>query len=159
MAIKKLHRVLMFLVLSLMLALPGYSAGSSVTQAVANIADVSGSPNFRTLTFSFTADDSDGSVPATASSATNTTYIQGWFIIAVITDPGATAPTDDYDITLTYSGLDLMGGNLANRDTANTEIAYPASNAPVLGAITFTLTNNLVNSAVGDVIVIFAKQP
>lgn len=46
------------------------------------------------------------------------------FLLKVVTDPGAAAPTDDYDITLMQDGVDMAGGILANRDTANTEIAY-----------------------------------
>jgi hypothetical protein len=44
-------------------------------------------------------------------------------IVELITNPGATAPTDNYDITLVsaLSGHDLLEGNGADRDTANTE--------------------------------------
>jgi len=44
-------------------------------------------------------------------------------IIELVTNPGATAPTDNYDITLvsSLSGHDLLEGNGADRDTANTE--------------------------------------
>lgn len=46
--------------------------------------------------------------------------------IAVTTNPGSTAPTDNYDITLTdEDGLDVLNGKAANRDTANTERVDP----------------------------------
>jgi hypothetical protein len=115
------------------------------------------------LTFTWTADSSDGSVPATAST--------GFFpnpdrssevgcVYLVETDPGSTAPTDDYDITLTTatSGVDIMGSEALNRDTANSEQASPkVGNAfscrPIYEAITLNITNNSVNSATGVVYV------
>lgn len=44
-------------------------------------------------------------------------------IVRVTTDPdGTAAPTDNYDVTLVdANGFDLAGGQLADRDTANTE--------------------------------------
>lgn len=115
------------------------------------------------LTYTFTADASDGSVPATSST--------GFFpnpdrkskvgcVAAVVTNPGATAPTDNYDITLTeeITGVDIMGDELA--DLSNTATAQ---NAPKIGnayacrvvydALTMNLTNNSVNSATGVVYV------
>ncbi len=81
------------------------------------------------------------------------------FIMQVITDPGSTAPTDNYDIALLDSdSVDVMGGELANRDTANTEQGSPLiGNAYgpryISGKLTLTITNNSVNSAVGEVII------
>ena len=43
----------------------------------------------------------------------------------VVTDPGAAAPTADYDVTLTdEDGMDVMGGELADRHTTATEQAW-----------------------------------
>lgn len=43
-------------------------------------------------------------------------------ILRVVYNPGATAPTDDYDVVLNDAdGVDLLNGTGANRDTANTE--------------------------------------
>lgn len=86
------------------------------------------------------------------------------YVIMVITDPGATAPTDNYDITILsteMSGgtIDIMGGELANRDTADTEQAVPKIGSTVYGTrfvrgkITLTISNNSVNSAAGVVLV------
>lgn len=95
-------------------------------------------------TYRLTADASDGSWPATASDP-----IDGW-IIRVETNPGATAPTALYDLTLVDTdGLDVMGGVLANRSATLTE--HVLSPQPyVRGAVTITGTNNAVNSAVVD---------
>lgn len=46
------------------------------------------------------------------------------FLLKAVTDPGAAAPTDNYDITLIQNGVDMAGGILADRDTANNEIVY-----------------------------------
>ncbi len=51
--------------------------------------------------------------------------INGW-ILLVETDPGSTAPTPDYDITIKNdNGYDLMGGALTNRHTTATERTRP----------------------------------
>lgn len=47
-----------------------------------------------------------------------------------VTNPGSTAPTDDYDITvLDDDGIDIANGGLADRDTSNTEHFIPGGNA------------------------------
>lgn len=79
------------------------------------------------------------------------------------TDPGATAPTDNYDITLIDAdGVDRLQGVGANRDTATTETAPvvysgstihpPVSLADVL---TLKIAGNAVNSATGRVTMIY----
>lgn len=74
-------------------------------------------------------------------------------VIGLTTDPGSTAPTDDYDITITDSaGHDVLLGAGANRDTANTESVAEASLGAVAGS---QLTLNITNagtSKVGEVI-------
>jgi hypothetical protein len=88
-----------------------------------------------------------------ATDATYTDYVLRWPIngklIYVLTDPGATAPTDNYDITLkNQNTLDVMGGNLANRDTANTEYATPPeAECPVDGHLTLGMSGNTTSSA------------
>jgi hypothetical protein len=63
-------------------------------------------------------------------------------VLALVTDPGATAPTDNYDLTFPdVEGYDVMQGAGANRDTANTETAVPTTRSPVFGKVTFTLAN------------------
>lgn len=134
--------------LCLFFTAPVMAAGSSVTQVWA-------SP---TLTFTWTADDGDGSVPATASELSFKANV-----CVVVTNPGATAPTDDYDITLTDEhGIDVMGGQLANRDTTTSESALPKIGSvygcrPISGTITLNITNNSVNSATGVVEVFILK--
>jgi hypothetical protein len=84
------------------------------------------------------------------------------FLFTVITDPdGVTAPTDQYDITLTDSrGLDVMGGALANRSNTTTEMTYPILNSnytsiPVKDQLTLNITNNSVNSAIVTIVIYY----
>jgi hypothetical protein len=103
-----------------------------------------------TMVVTATADATDGSFPATTLRP-----IHGLFYYCV-NDPGATAPTDDWDYTLTdAAGRDLLGTGGTDEDEAVTGINYandgtnniftglPINEAPVL-----TITGNSVNSAV-----------
>ena len=75
-------------------------------------------------------------------------------VVAVKTNPGSPAPADNYDLDLLVDGYDIMGGALANRDTANTEWALPLLGAsawePILRADTVTVSysGNTVANAV-----------
>jgi hypothetical protein len=72
--------------------------------------------------------------------------MDGW-LMKVVTNPGATAPTDDYDITLIDDlGVDAAASLLLNRDTTNTEMVTTfVSGAPtplfLAGTHTFTVAN------------------
>ncbi len=126
---------------------PAAMAAESVVQTWASL-----SSNTSLLTFTWTS-AANGSLTATASARS----IDGW-VILVVTNPGATAPTDDYDITLTDAdGVDVMGGQLADRDQTNSEHAVPQLQSGVFGeryvsgTLTLNLSNNSVNSATGVV--------
>lgn len=119
------------------------------------------------VVFSWTGASNDGDVTPTACTGAINAYIK-----KVVTDPGdGVPPTDNYDITLTDSnGLDVMGGKLANRDTANTEVAYPydtvstsypAEGTYVAGTITLNIddASQAVNSATGTVTIYCDKRP
>lgn len=63
-------------------------------------------------------------------------------VLALFTDPGATAPTDNYDITIPDTeGYDVMQGAGANRDTANNETAVPTAKSVAFGKLTLTIAN------------------
>lgn len=110
------------------------------------------------LTFTCTADSSGGSYPSTAT----TVPIYG-YVFLVVTNPGSTAPTDNYDIVLNDAdGIDVMGGMLANRDTSTSEQAVPKIDSTnsiygpryVGSTLTLVITNNSVNSA-GTVVSVY----
>ena len=72
---------------------------------------------------------------------TETVFMEG-AIVRVVTNPGATAPTDDYDITLIDAdGLDLAQSSLLNRDTANSEQWIPTTPVFHVPSFTFTVAN------------------
>ena len=108
-------------------------------------------------TLSWVADAAAATVPSTES----TWDFAGLEVQKVVTDPGSTAPTDNYDIVLNDSdSLDVMGGTLANRSTSASQQTRPLLggagdywNSPVRGKLTMVLTGNAVNSATGTVIV------
>lgn len=97
-------------------------AGSSMTFTYDDGNDRIGrSCRIRKVIADWTSDDTTGAVSGT------TEKIVGRLIRAV-TDPGATAPDDNYDIAITdEEGVDVLGAcqsTLANRDTANSEQVY-----------------------------------
>ena len=120
----------------------------TVTQAVTTVGD-----HVKVVTLTCTADSSDGSYPATTLTGIPSNG-KGGRLLQIITDPsGDTAPQDNYDITVTSGGADLLLGVGANRDTANTEVAVINSNGAhsvYAGKDTLVLniTNNNVNSAI-----------
>lgn len=82
-------------------------------------------------------------------------------ILRITTNPGATAPTNLYDVTiLDEDSVDVALGTLANRATATTETVYPtvAGSAgnntdvqmPVAGKLTLTISA-AGNSKIGRV--------
>jgi len=143
----------MLMVLFLLLPVTLYAAGSSNTVTEGWVDGMEG--GVYVITFTWVADDSDGSVPSAETSGP----LNG-MILKVVTDPGATAPTDGYAVTLTASeGADVMGGALGDLDTANTEQWFPqaGTDAPrpvyVAGTLTMALTGNSVNDALGTLTV------
>lgn len=98
------------------------------------------------------ADDNDGSVPDTVCNDINT---HGRYCILGVTDPGTTAPTASYDITIVDEhGCDIFGGELNDRSASASEQTTPLIGSSyegriITGALTFKLANNSVNSAIG----------
>ncbi len=109
---------------------------------------------------------------ASAGTASGTTRkINGWLIKGV-TNPGATAPTDNYDIDITdEESADVLvncvaAGRLHDRDTSNTEVAYflvenvdasalaSSAHPVVCDALTVSITN-AGNSKVGRLILYY----
>jgi hypothetical protein len=116
------------------------------------------------LKFAWTADESDGSFTSVSTDDTDVTphttitdLIKGLDIAYATTNPGATAPTANYDITVTDGdGEDIFGGNLGNRSATATEsavckIGSSSAVRAIHSALTLNITNNSVNSATGTV--------
>jgi hypothetical protein len=96
--------------------------------------------------------------------ATELTHKINGYLLALETNPGSTAPTDNYDITLIdEEGLDVLQGAGTDRDTTNTEMAAIALDSyfhpPVTRdqSLTLTITGNTVDSATVRIIIYYEK--
>ena len=103
-----------------------------------------------------TADASDGTFPATVIPAF------AGRLLALRTNPGATAPTANYDITLPDGDtVDRLQGVGANRHTSNSEevsVVYSGTAihpACCYETLTLTLAGNSVNSAISVVTLVY----
>ena len=132
-----MKKTVLALLLALLAPVLAHAAGTVVLTSTDSVIGQS----VKIYTYTLTADAADGTFPATASDP-----IDGW-IIRVETNPGATAPTALWDLTLVSDGLDVMNGVLANRSASATEHVL-APQPYVRGPVTITATNNAVNSAV-----------
>lgn len=97
-------------------------AGSSMTFTYDQGVDGLGQRGrYQKVTVDWTSDASDGTCTGTSKKIVGR-------LVKAITDPSATAPTDNYDIQITdEQSNDVLGGvqsTLGNRDTANTEEVY-----------------------------------
>jgi hypothetical protein len=100
------------------------------------------SDTIRTLSIAWTSDASGDYSESVRLNGT---------ILGVATNPGATAPTDNWDMVLnSAAGVDLFMGGGANRDTATSEYFCPVCTAsdattkmPVVaaGLCTFVVSN------------------
>jgi hypothetical protein len=104
----------------------------------------------KSVTWSWTSDASGD------ANGTATKSISGE-VIRFVTNPGATAPSDNYDVVVNDAdGVDIAAGCLANRDTANSEQAVPivettvGSNTYGTRAAAFDGALSLVVSNAGD---------
>ena len=137
-------------------AIRNAEAAGTVTQSLEVLPNIWG-PKAYVLTLSWTADAAAATVPDTSTTDDITNQIKGLFLYMVVTNPGAVAPTDNYDITIEDTdGIDIMGGALQNRDQTNTEQAMPFVGAsyaprPIGGTLTLKISGNSVNSATGTV--------
>jgi hypothetical protein len=112
------------------------------------------------IEISWVADAADGSVPALTvnySPLFISGLSQGWYIIMVKTDPGATAPTADYDITGVDSYGDIFKDRLLDRSATDTETVENIL-IPIYEDFDITIANNSVNSATGKILIIFANN-
>jgi hypothetical protein len=76
----------------------------------------------------------------------------------VITNPGSPAPTDNYDITVLNSdGIDMAGGQLVDRDTANSEDVKLATVRCSYDTVTVTISNNSEALAAGTIRLFFGR--
>jgi hypothetical protein len=80
----------------------------------------------------------------------------------IVVDPGATAPTAAYDVTIVdEDGVDVLGGAGANLQTATTEEkACPLGTyflRTLANVLTLKIANNSQNGAVGKIVLYVRK--
>jgi len=115
------------------------------------------------FTYTCTADASGATFFTKATSEPIDGYVYEVIVNPGGTDASGVTPTALYDITLTDSdGIDIMGGQLANRSATESESAVPKNDGvrcdrKVNGVLTINITNNNVNSAVTVVKVRFYR--
>lgn len=97
-------------------------------------------------------DDAAGTASGTTTETFSGLVHGAWF------NPGSTAPTDDYDVTITTSkGYDVLGGNGANRDTANTEYVQASPYPLAISNETFALAVSNAGNAKSTVITLLVE--
>jgi len=102
------------------------------------------SGSVKLIKFAWTSDDSAGTVTGTTTKSYNGKLI--WFV----TDPGSTAPTDNYDIAINDgNSIDVLAGAGADRDTANTEYGAEASLGAVVNSTLSIAISNAGNAKTG----------
>ena len=151
----------LILIIAIVLLLAGGQGGIAAAEGTVVVTSELAPGGLTKVIFSFVANAASAATIPAASSSTKwpRSGSNVGCITFVETNPGSPAPTDDYDITLVDQyGLDVMGGELADRDTADTEQAAPKVDGTFMcrtlaAAFTLNVTGNSVNSAVGTVIV------
>ena len=116
--------------------------------------------HIRYLKMACVANSSDGAF----ADYTVTTELPGGRMIKLVTDPGATAPAANYDLTLKDArGIDILQTLGANRHTSNTEethIVYASTyNNPIFSqddVFKLTMSGSTNNSAIFDVYLFYA---
>ena len=116
--------------------------------------------NVRVVRVTWTADASDFSVPSLVLPNL------GGKLLALETNPGATAPTASYDIAVTdQQGHDVLQGVGANRSATATEkvaVVYSGTAIhPPVGqgdTLTMAITGNSVASATGVAVLYYERE-
>ena len=153
----------LFLALLLIFILASSALAAGTVTITSTTISVQAQPTRKVITLSWQCEAGAATIPNTTITAA--TYgIGGWYFYSAETNPGATAPTDNYDITiLDADGADIAGGMLMNRDSTASEYVSIGVGAtgqyPVVrGDLTFTLSNNAVNAALGTLILVFISN-
>lgn len=134
----------------------------TITGTLERIQTQQGRPQMAEIVLTCTADAAAATYPATVVNTLaniSTWDLRGLKLYSVKAYPGAVAPTDGTDLTITDKyGVDLLGGKGENLIDATSKTWCPAgpSNyalpALITGNITVNITNNAVNSAVTTIV-------
>ncbi len=117
-----MKKILLIIIAALVVGSPAMLFAASCTQGtlVLTRPEVVAEESWITIIKGVWTSDADGEVDGTTGCQIT---ING-YVMQVVTDPSATAPTTLYDIVLLDEfGVDVMGGSLANRSATATEQA------------------------------------
>lgn len=145
-----MKRVILLALLIVVLVVPNLANAAASTVMTNRVAY---STMFKT---SWTSDGSGNVSDYTLSTDVDTGDFVGWYLYQVITDPGTTAPTANYDIVLKVYDVDISEGGLANRHTSNSELWVPDSPVQIGGDLTIDISNAGA-SKVGDIYLFFLR--
>ena len=92
---------------------------------------------------------------ATTLNAAIMKVIKGMMLHKMSSNPGATAPTDNWDVTLVdENGIDMLGGEGTNMHTTTSQVRFPEKGTDAPGdvmvgtVLTPTIAGNSVNAAI-----------
>lgn len=108
------------------------------------------------LTFYWTGDATNGTVPVTVAQGLPTSS-QGYRILQIETIPGSPAPTAGYSVQILDSfGGDMMGGAVSGLSASAVQF-FSATSAtpPIVGSFSLQISGNSVAGAQGRVVVYF----
>lgn len=106
---------------------------------------------FKTVAFVWTADAAAATVPDLAFSTDVLNFCKGYFIHQIQTYPGATQPTNLYDVYLkNAAGIDILAAGLENRSATAGQITTVLT-IPIDETLTWSVANNAVNSATATI--------
>lgn len=138
-------------------------AGSTVTAATSYNPDQY--TNYKNKVIKITIADEASPVAAVTTTLSETDVL-GYFLCSMETVPGSTAPTNDFDITLsTAGGFDILNGAGANLDSPTPNVVYPTIDSttgqkgcvPVNSALTLSFSGNSVANATATINFFFTR--
>lgn len=114
----------------------------------------------RRIVITATASSTDGSFPTATLQSLGLGDVSGRLLVSA-SNPGAVAPTDNWDYALTdEDGLNRMGSSGTDRDTTTSERVALTDTYIARGeTLTLAITGNSVNSAVIVLTFIYTPQP
>lgn len=118
-----------------------------------------GQSNTWVVTYNWTGDSINGSVPATSAGAVMANCCQGYIPVQVEIAPGSTVPTAGYSVKIQdVAGVDILQGQAASLNSSVPQSFTVSSSAtPVQGTFYLNVSGQSVPSASGVVYVFLTK--
>lgn len=145
--------------LKILLALGTPTLALAVGTVTTSLTQLGTSQNW-VLQYSWTADASAATVPATAApQLVQSAILQGYRVFQVEIVAGSPAPTNNYTVTLTDGqGADILGAQASANQSSTGKVFYGVNAPAINGTLTLNVSGNAVNSAQGTVYVYLGPQ-